>query len=805
MSDALPIDAILPDIVQSLRDHRRIVLEAPPGAGKTTRVPLALLEGGFGTTGKIIMLEPRRLAARAAATRMAQSLSQDVGQTVGYRIKGEAKTTAATQIEVVTEGILTRMLQSDPELAGVSTVIFDEFHERSLHADMGLALCLEVAEALRDDLNIVVMSATLDAGPIAEYISAPIIRSEGRSFPVDITYLGTPPPPKARIEDTVTRAVLDTLPQSDGALLVFLPGEGEIRRVMAKLSDPLDDRYALRPLYGNLPYAEQQNALRPDETRRKIVLATSIAETSLTIPDIRVVIDSGLTRRARFDPARQMNRLVTERATRAEADQRAGRAGRVAAGRALRLWTRGAHGALAAHAPAEIEIADLTEFTLQRALWSGSATGDLRLLTPPPSGAMTEAITLLTTLSALGPDGTPSAYAKALAALPLHPRLGHALLQFGADAAPICALLNAGDPLRANAPSADGLARLEALHTPRSPALSEIAQDAKRLHKLAPSDPPRQLTHPAEAAALAYPDQIAQRRSGDDARYLLSNGKGAMLPNDDALANAPYLIVTNHDGAPKEAKIRMAFAITEAELRDLFAAQITTEQSCSYAPRQRKVIAQTQERLGALILSAKPWKSAPAALKARAMCSAVPELGLPWNDASRRLAARIALLPDRPDMSDAALIARAEEWLLPYISGIETAEAFKSMDLCPPLLAMLPWDAQQSLNTIAPAHYTTPLGRKIPIDYSGEHPQVSLRLQEVFGETRHPTVAGRPLRMILLSPAGRPVQTTMDLPQFWISSYADVRKDMRGRYPKHPWPEDPREADPTLRAKPRKS
>ena len=801
MTDTLPIDAVLPQITETLGRAGRLVLEAPPGAGKTTRVPLALRDAGFAETGRIILLEPRRLAARAAATRMAETLGQSVGQTVGLRMRGVTETSAATQIEVVTEGILTRMIQSDPELSGVSCVIFDEFHERSLNADMGLALCLDCAAALREDLAIVVMSATLDAGPIAAHINAPIIQSQGRSYPVDVTYLTTPPPPKARIEHSVTQAVLEILPKTEGAVLVFLPGEAEIKRSVALLHDALGESVALRPLYGALPYAEQRRAITPDPTRRKIVLATSIAETSLTISDVRVVIDSGLTRRARFDPASQMSRLMTERVSRAEADQRAGRAGRVAAGTALRLWTKGAHGALSAHRPAEIDVADLTGFVLERAAWTGHARGDLPLLSPPPKGTEAEAIHLLTQLGALSAQGKPTPHATALVSMPLHPRLAHVMSQLGAAAAPICALLSAPDPLRRQAQSVDGLLRLKALAAPTGHSLREIAQEAKRLKARAPKTPPAQMLSPAHAAALAYPDQIAMRRAPHSERYILSGGKGAILSSEDALNAAPFLVVTDHDGHPREAKVRMAFALSEDELREIFADDIAWHHICAYAPRHRKLETFEEERLGALILTRRPWHTAPAEAKARAMLEAIEDLGLPWSRSSTLLAARMRLLPDAPNMDEAHLRATAQDWLLPYLTDITTQAQLSKLDLRPALLARLDWATQNRLAREVPEHYTTPLGRKIAIDYSGDHPEVALRLQEVFGETRHPTVGGRPLRMVLLSPAQRPVQTTLDLPQFWQSSYADVRKDMRGRYPKHPWPEDPTQADPTVRVK----
>ncbi|RFP91071.1 ATP-dependent helicase HrpB [Rhodobacteraceae bacterium 63075] len=802
----LPITSALPGLLSAFETGQRAVLEAPPGAGKTTRVPLALLEAGL-VTGRILMLEPRRLAARAAAARMAETLGEEIGQTVGYRIRGETRTSKATRIEVVTEGILTRMIQSDPGLDGIGMVIFDEFHERSLNADLGLALCLEIAEALRDDLKLLVMSATLDAGPVAALMGgAPQIRSEGRSFPVETRWLAKPLPKGVRIAEAAAAQVLEALPETEGGLLVFLPGEGEIRRCAAALSGKLPEGAQGHMLFGALPFKEQQAAIRPAATGRKIVLATSIAETSLTIEDVRVVIDAGRARRARYDPGSGFSRLVTEKVSRAEATQRRGRAGRVAPGTCYRLWTEGEEGALPAYPPAEIEVADLAPFALELALWG--AGEDLPLLTPPPEGTLAEAHALLTALGALDSSHRITAHGRALTRLPVHPRLGHMLLTAGKPAAPLAALLPERDILR-GAP-ADLSLRLKALHDPKSQphevnraALAQVRQEAKRLAARTPEAVAQH--NPAQMAALAYPDRIALRRKGNDPRYLLSGGKGAVLPEADPLAAARLLVVTDTDGHPREARIRQAVEISEAELRETFASEITWQESCHWSRRERRVIAAREERLGAISLQARAWKDAPPEAIAAAMCDGVRDLGLRPSPAAERLRARVALLRaaghDLPDMSDDALLGSLEDWLAPYLAGVRTAEHWKGFDSHDALFALLSYEQQQLLARETPAHFETPLGRRIPIDYSGEHPEITLRLQEMFGQTRHPTVAGKPLRVTLLSPAQRPVQTTMDIPAFWDSSYADVRKDMRGRYPKHPWPEDPREADPTLRAK----
>ena len=804
----LPIEDALPDLLTALQSRGRAVLEAPPGAGKTTRVPLAMLEAGL-TDGTILMLEPRRLAARASAERMADVLGEKVGQTVGYRVRGEAKVSANTRIEVVTEGILTRRLQSDPGLDGVGAVIFDEFHERSLNADLGLALCLEVAGALRDDLILLAMSATLDAGPLAELMDAPRVTSEGRSFPVETRWLDRPVPKGKWFEDAVADLVASAAAETEGGILVFLPGEGEIRRVESKLTGRLPTDHNIRPLYGAMDFAAQRAAIRPETKGRKVVLATSIAETSLTIEDIRVVIDGGRARRARFDPSSGMSRLVTERVTRAEATQRAGRAGRVAEGTCYRLWTKGEEGGMQPFPPAEIEAADLTGLALELALW-GAEAGDLPFLTQPNAGVLGEAQALLHMLGALDGQGRITDHGRQIAALPLHPRLAHMMVLGGVDAAPLAALLADRDPLR-GAPS-DLTLRLKALDDLRAfrdrypydvnrPALDRIRTEAKRLRGKTPSKG----LSPAELAALAYPDRIGLRRKGDAPRFQLSGGKGAVFAPDDPLGASRLIVATDLDGDPREAKIRQAIAISDSEVRGLFDGQIAWEDSCAWSKRDRRVVARQQERLGAIALDDRIWKDAPSDAVAAAMLDGVRDLGLSLSDAAKRFRARVMLVRDAggdlPDMSDAALMDSLDDWLLPHLNGVKTADDWKKFDLLPALRAMLDWNQMQALDAAAPAAFKTPLGRDIPIDYSGDDPEISLRLQEMFGQTVHPVVAKRPLRVTLLSPAGRPVQTTMDIPNFWDTSYADVRKDMRGRYPKHPWPENPREADPTLRAK----
>jgi ATP-dependent helicase HrpB len=800
MSDPLPIDDILPELSAALAAAGQAVLQAPPGAGKTTRVPLALLGQ---VQGRILMLEPRRLAARAAAERMAETLNETVGQTVGYRIRGEAKVSPATRIEVVTEGILTRMIQSDPELPGVGLVIFDEFHERSLNADLGLALCLEIRGALRAGLRLLVMSATLDAAPVARLMGdAPLITSEGRAFPVETRWLPRPVDASLRFEAAVAALVRQAVDETDGGILVFLPGEGEIRRVEALLSGL--PGCTLRPLFGAMDFAAQRAALGP-ATGRKIVLATSIAETSLTIPDIRVVVDGGRARRARFDAPSGMSRLVTERVTRAEAEQRRGRAGRVATGICYRLWTKGEEGALLPFPPAEIEAADLTGLALELALWGAS---DLPFLTPPHPGVLAEARALLADLGALDAGGGITAHGRALATLPLHPRLGHMLLVAGPAAAPMAALLAERDPLRGAPP--DLALRLKALIRPPAvahrPTLERVRAEAARLERQVRQAQVPGLS-PAQMAALAYPDRIGLRRPGDAPRWVLSGGKGAAMAPGLPLSGARLIVATDLDGDLREAQVRQAIAISEEELRALYADRIRWQDVCEWSRRDGRVLARRQERFGALVLADRPWPDAPVEAVARAALDGLRQIGLPWAPPARRLRARIRLVADDsfPDVSDAALLARSDDWLLPQLAGRRTEADLKALDLTDALRGLLTWDQQQRLDRLAPAQFETPLGRRIPIDYDGDHPAIELRLQEMFGVATHPTVGANrlPLRITLLSPAQRPVQVTMDLPGFWANSYAEVRKDMRGQYPRHPWPEDPTAADPTLRAKPR--
>ena len=812
MTQTLPIDDALPALLEALRSRGMAVLQAPPGAGKTTRVPLAMMESGL-ISGRILMLEPRRLAARAAAERMAETLGEAVGGRVGYRIRGEAMVSRETVIEVVTEGILTRMLQTDPGLEGIGAIIFDEFHERSLNADLGLALALEVRGALREDLVLVVMSATLDAAPVAALMgNAPLVTSAGRAFPVETRWLPRPLEARARFDQAVAALVVQAVEECpEGGVLVFLPGEGEIRRVEGLLRGLKG--CDIRPLFGAMEFTAQRAALAPAAAgQRKVVLATSIAETSLTLPDIHVVVDGGRARRARFDAPSGMARLVTERVTRAEAEQRRGRAGRVAEGVCYRLWSKGEEGGLQPFPPPEIAAGDLTGLALELAVWGSDA---LPFLTPPHPGVLGEARALLTALQALDGAGRITDHGRALSALPLHPRLGHMLLRAGGgeDAALLAALLAERDPMR-DAP-ADLALRMAALRDPariereghalHRPTIERIRAEARRLARAVPARP-LGLTL-GQMAALAYPDRVGLRRKGDAPRWVLSGGKGAALPAGQPLSGARLLVATDLDGDLREATIRQAIQISEAELRAVHGAQIGWRDVCEWSRRDGRVQARRQECFGALVLDDRAWTDAPPEALARAALDGLRQIGLNWSPAALRLRKRADLCradgADLPDLSDAALLSG--EALLPYLTGKRSEGDLRGLDLLEPLRSLLGWEGTQLLDRLAPSHFETPLGRRVPIDYEGETPGIEVRLQELFGVTVHPTVGPKrlPLRITLLSPGSKPVQVTADLPGFWTNSYADVRRDMRGRYPRHPWPEDPREADPTTRAKPR--
>ncbi len=824
MAERLPIDEVLADLLQAVRTKNQAVLQAPPGAGKTTGVPKYLLDQKA-FSGRILMLEPRRLATRAAAERIAELCGSNVGDIVGYRMRDDTKTSDTCRIEVITEGILTRMIQSDPELSGVSCVIFDEFHERSLQGDLGLALCLEIRAALRPDLCLIVMSATLDAEPVAELMGdAPVITSEGKSYSVEERFLPRPwtrPGQRGpRFEEAAAKLVAQAVAETEGGVLVFLPGEGEIRQVEARLGRSLGPDVSVRPLYGALPFAKQRAAIAPVKEGRKVVLATSIAETSLTIEDIRVVVDCGRARRPVFDAGSGMSRLVTDRVTQAEARQRAGRAGRVAEGVCYKMWTKGENGGLAPFAPPEILAADLTGHVLELALWGATDPAAMPFLTQPRTADFEAAKALLVQMGALTDEGRITKEGRAIARMPVSARLAHMVLHAGRDGPLMAALLENRDVLmRDGGPlPADLMLRWQAVQdadrferehpfTVNRAAVKRIKSDARRLKP----GGERRLSIGA-MAALAYPDRIGLRRDGDEPRYLLSGGTGAVVPLGDALGAQRLIVATDLDGARNDARVRIGSGVSEAELRDLFADEIYEEKMCEWSRRDRAVRARIQTRLGALALDDRPWPDCPPDKIAAAMLEGLRSLdhdALPWTKANRLLQARVEWLRSRgtdlPDCSPEALLDRAEDWLMPYLGKTKTLADLKKLDMNALAQTWLTWDQMQTLDRLAPAKFTAPTGTVLAIDYSGGTPSVSVRLQEMFGITRHPTVGPdhTPLQFELLSPAQRPLQTTSDLPGFWATSYIDVRKDMRGRYPKHVWPEDPTTEPPTRRAKPR--
>lgn len=805
----LPIDSALPPLRAALVERGRAVLQAPPGAGKTTRVPLALLGEPWLGGGKIVMLEPRRIAARAAAGHMASLLGERAGDTVGYRIRMDRKVGPDTRIEVVTEGILTRMLQDDPALEGVGAVIFDEFHERSLNADLGLALALETAE-LRDDLRLLVMSATLDGGPVARLLGdAPIVTSEGRAWPVETHH--RPPRPGEAIEDAVARAVRDALAEETGSLLVFLPGAREIRRVQAKLAG-IGDGVVVAPLYGDLPGAAQDQAIRPAPAgTRKVVLATNIAETSLTIEGVRVVIDSGLARAPRFDPRTGMSRLETVTIARAAADQRRGRAGRTEPGVCWRLWARAGEGAMAPFDPPEILVADLAPLALELALWGG---GDLAWLDPPPAAALTQARALLADLGAIDADGRPTAHGKQMARLPLHPRLAHMVLRakaggVGGTAAELAAILEGRRP----SPETDLRASLEMLNRDRGdPTVSrlrEAARDIARRFDLKGGG-----GDAGSLLALAYPDRVARRRPGGRGSFLLANGRGAVLRDSDPLAGADYLAIAETDDAGREARILAAAPLDEATLEAVLGDRIAWVETVAWDAAEQAVAARRQRRLGALVLADAALPNPDPAAVAAALLEGVRRLGLdalPWRDGAVALRRRVgfarALEGEAwPDWSDAALMETLEQWLRPHLGGMRRRSDLDRLDLAQ--ILALDWERQRALDAVAPATIPIPSGRRAALDYADPaQPVLAVKLQEMFGQAETPRVGGGrvPVAIHLLSPAGRPLQVTRDLAGFWAGSYAEVRKDMRGRYPRHPWPDDPLAAPATARAKPRGS
>ena len=836
----LPIDSILPELLAALRGGPNAVLQAPPGAGKTTRVPLALLGEPWLAGGRILVLEPRRIATYAAARRMAELLGEEAGATVGYRMRLDARVSRATRIEIVTEGVFLRQLQADPALGGVGAVLFDEFHERSLDADLGLALCLEAQAALRPDLRLLAMSATLDGGPVARLLGdAPIVASEGRSFPVETRYL--PAPPSGPLDATVAVAVRQALAEERGSILVFLPGTGEIRRVQARLeAGGLGPEVALTPLYGDLPQEAQRRAILPAPPgRRKLVLATAIAETSLTIEGVRIVIDCGYGRKSRFDPRSLMARLETLRVSRAAAEQRRGRAGRLEPGVCYRLWTEAEQRALVPFDAPEILTADLTPLALQLALWGAGDPAQLSWLDPPPAAPLAQARALLAALGALAPDGTITEHGKAMAALGAHPRLAHMMLKgrecgLGGLACDLAALLGERDFVksRAGERDADIRLRLDLLHghppdglAVDGGAVRSVARIARQWRRQLglPDRKPAQDGRPEASVgdragallALAYPDRVAQRRPGAVGQFRLRNGRGATLPEGEPLAAQDWLAVADLDAGAAAARIFLAAPLTLADIEESFAGDIETVEEVRWDAREQAVLARRQRRLGALLLKDEPLAAPPGERVTAALIAGIRALGLtalPWTRELASWRARVMFLRGVegagawPDLSDEALLAGLEDWLAPFLSGVTRRSQFERIDLGAALRSLLDWERRQALDRKAPTHHTVPSGSRLPLDYADGRPVLAVRLQEMFGATDTPAVAdGRvPVLLHLLSPAGRPVQVTQDLPSFWASGYRGVKADLKGRYPKHDWPDDPLQAQPTSRAKPRR-
>ncbi|MBG1232898.1 ATP-dependent helicase HrpB [Aestuariivirga litoralis] len=798
-----PVDDIIPDLKAALNSRPSAILVAEPGAGKTTRVPLALMDEPWVQGRRIVMLEPRRLAARAAATRMAQTLGEEVGGRVGYSVRMERKVSKATQIEVVTEGLLTRRLQADAELSNTALVIFDEFHERSLDGDLALALCLDVQRSLRPDLKILVMSATLDVETLRVQLGdAPEINAKGRMFPVETRYLDKAT--RQTIVADATKATLRAARDAKGSILLFLPGEGEIRRVATELEKAVLPNTHIRPLYGAMPLADQDAAIKPSPSgTRKIVLATTIAETSLTIDGIEAVVDTGLKRSPRFDPASGMTGLETIRVSQASAEQRKGRAGRLGPGICYRLWPEEEMRALKEHDDPEIRIADLSGLVLELAAWGVSARDGLPWIELPPAGAFAQAQELLRELAALDHDNRITAHGKDMARLPLHPRLSHMViagkkLGAGAKAAEMAALLSERDGLPRDAP----LDAEQRLLFVRGPARDRMRQSMKQIMSLASLNDDKADVGAGVLLALAYPDRIAQRRGGHG-RFRMASGAGAQVADHDALAKKDFIAIALLDGGGADARVQMACEISEAEIEKHFGDLIETKANVFWDTKANAVSAAQVKKLGALVLQEKPISDVPPEQIASAMLQGIAQMGpnaLPWSDAAQMFRARInflkRMMPEAgfPDFSDEALKASLEEWLLPYLSGMSRKSHLERLDMLAILRSMVPHELLLRVEKLAPTRMEVPGGGHYQIDYTVEgDPTLRVRLQEMFGMQSAPQIAdGRAkLKIELLSPAGRPVAVTQSLETFWVNAYADVRKDLRGRYPKHFWPEDP--------------
>jgi ATP-dependent helicase HrpB len=814
----LPIDAVLDDLTRALASNNAAVLVAPPGAGKTTRVPLALLDEPWATLKKIIVLEPRRIAARASAERMAKTLGERAGETVGYRVRFGSKISRATRIEVVTEGIFSRQILDDPELNGVAAVLFDEFHERSLDADLGLALARDAQTGLREDLRILVMSATLDGARVAKLLGeAPVISSEGRAFPVETRYLGRKA--DAPLERQMADAIASSLRADPGSVLAFLPGAAEIRRTQNLLGERVHDpSVEIVPLFGALEAAVQDRAIAPaPKGCRKVVLATSIAETSLTIEGVRIVVDSGMARVPRYEPDIGLTRLETVRASRAAVDQRRGRAGRTEPGVCYRLWDEPQTASLAAYTQPEILSADLSSLVLDLAQWGVADPATLAFLDSPPAPALKEAKSLLTELGALDGDGRITAEGKSLRALALPPRLARMIvdshrLGAGAQAAEIAAVLTerglGGD-------SVDLDARLDQFRRDRSQRATSARSLAQRWAAqvaASSSEAEEGELSTGTMLALAFPDRVARNRGNGS--FVLASGRGAAAEQTAALARAPYIAVAELTGTAAQGRILLAAPITQGEIERRFADQIESADEIFFDRNALALRARRRKTLHAITLSEAPMALSPSAETARILADGLIAAGLdklPWSKPSKQWRDRITFLRKAegdgwPDLSDDALAARREDWLVPALYDRLSLKDISAGDLSEALLMLLPWELRARLEREAPTHFEAPTGTMLAIDYEAEQgPTIAVRLQELFGLNTHPSIAkgAVPLVLELLSPAHRPVQVTRDLPGFWRGSYAAVRSDLRGRYPRHPWPEDPANALPTRRVKPR--
>jgi ATP-dependent RNA helicase HrpB len=814
----LPIDAVLDVLEQTLASHNAAVLVAPPGAGKTTRVPLALLDAPWAKGKKIIVLEPRRIAARASAERMAKSLGERAGETVGYRVRFGSKISRATRIEVVTEGIFSRQILDDPELSGVAAVLFDEFHERSLDADLGLALARDAQTGLREDLRILVMSATLDGARVAKLLGdAPVVASEGRAFPVETRYLGRKA--DAPLERQMADAIATALRADPGSVLAFLPGAAEIRRTQNFLGERVHDASVeIVPLFGALDAAVQDRAIAPaPKGSRKVVLATSIAETSLTIEGVRIVVDSGLARVPRYEPDIGLTRLETVRASRAAVDQRRGRAGRTEPGVCYRLWDEPQTASLAAYTQPEILSADLSSLVLDLAQWGVSDPAGLAFLDPPPAPALKEANNLLHELGALDDDGRITEEGKSLRALALPPRLARMIvdshrLGAGEEAAEIAAVLTerglGGD-------SADLDARLDQFRRDRSPravSARSLAQRWAAQVAASNSSQGEQDVSSGVMLAFAFPDRVARNRGNGS--FVLANGRGAAVEQTSSLARAPYIAVAELTGTAAQGRILLAAPITQEEIELRFTDQIENTEEISFDRGALALRARRKRMLHAITLSEAPMALSPSAETAKVFADGLISAGLdklPWSKSLKQWRDRVMFLRKAegeswPDLSDNALAVTRENWLLPALFDKVSLKDFSAGDLSDALMTLLPWELRARLEREAPTHFEAPTGTMLAIDYEAEQgPTIAVRLQELFGLNTHPSIAkgAVPLVLELLSPAQRPVQVTRDLPGFWRGSYAAVRSDLRGRYPRHPWPEDPASALPTRRVKPR--